>query len=183
MKIDWTTADIREVAATVSEHLHAHGVAATLVGGACVSIHSHNKYQSSDLDFVTYASLKELETVLTGLGFRRQGRSRLFTRDDCAFVLDFVAPPIDIGLERVDSVRGVQVLQTDMGELRLLTPTNCVKDRLAAYYHWDDPQSLEQAVMVAQAQAADVDLPDVERWSRRESHLAKFRVFLEQLVN
>jgi len=32
--------------------------------------------------------------------------------------------------------------------LCLLTPTDCVKDRLAAYFFWNDLQSLGQAVMV-----------------------------------
>ena len=31
--------------------------------------------------------------------------------------------------------------------LKLLSPTDCVKDRLAAYYHWNDRQSLEQAIL------------------------------------
>ena len=30
-----------------------------------------------------------------------------------------------------------------------MTPTDSVKDRLAAYYHWNDQQALEQAIMVA----------------------------------
>ena len=32
------------------------------------------------------------------------------------------------------------------GTLRLLTATDCIKDRLAAYYHWRDEQGLEQAI-------------------------------------
>ena len=180
MKMDW--ADIRQVAALVSQHLHSHQVTATLVGGACVSIYSRNEYQSSDLDLVTDSSLKKLAKVLAGIGFERQAKGgKLFARQGCDFILDFVPPPIAIGNEPVDPVRGVKVIETELGHLRLLTPTDCVKDRLAAYYHWNDPQSLEQALMVARAQAADIDLKNVERWSRRENHLEKFRTFLERL--
>ncbi len=52
------------------------------------------------------------------------------------------------------------------GSLRLLSPTDCVKDRLANYYHWHDRHCLEQAIMVAQE--TGIDLGKVERWLRHE---------------
>jgi len=48
----------------------------------------------------------------------------------------------------------------------LLSPTDCVKDRLAAFYHWNDRQCLQQAVWVAQERA--IDWKEIEWWSRRE---------------
>ncbi|NLO73670.1 MAG: hypothetical protein GX100_06105 [candidate division WS1 bacterium] len=174
MNTDWEQASALEVVATVIQHLRSHGIEATLVGGACVSIYSHNRYQSSDLDLVTAASLKQLASALAELGFDRIGRGREFRRQDCGFYLDFLHPPVAVGGEAVETA---QVVHTEWGALPLLTPTDCIKDRLAAYYHWSDPQSLEQAVMIARAQAAQVDLAELERWSKREGHLKKFQVF------
>ena len=59
--------------------------------------------------------------------------------------------------------------------LKLLSPTDCVKDRLAAYYHWNDRPSLEQAVLVCQNQSVDLD--EVERWSKSEGKGDKFKLF------
>ncbi len=59
--------------------------------------------------------------------------------------------------------------------LRLLSPTDCVKDRLAAYYHWNDRSSLEQAVLVCRDQ--DVDMREVRRWSLNEDKRPEFEVF------
>ena len=59
------------------------------------------------------------------------------------------------------------------GRLRLLSPTECVKDRLAAYYHWEDRQCLEQAAMVAAEN--QIDLDEIERWSASEGMSAEFR--------
>ncbi|MDI6740798.1 MAG: hypothetical protein QME74_10605 [Candidatus Edwardsbacteria bacterium] len=42
------------------------------------------------------------------------------------------------------------------GRLHLLSPTDCVKDRLAAYFHWNDRQSLEQAGLVADNRKIDI---------------------------
>jgi hypothetical protein len=61
MKIDWKTIGIKELAALVSEKLRKGGVDSILVGGACVSIYTKNKYQSFDLDFVTHAAIKEVK--------------------------------------------------------------------------------------------------------------------------
>jgi hypothetical protein len=36
-------------------------------------------------------------------------------------------------------------------------PTDCVKDRLAAFYHWGDRQGLEQAILVLKTNAIDID--------------------------
>ena len=69
--------------------------------------------------------------------------------------------------------------RTPYGVLRLLEPTECVMDRLAGFYHWDDPQCLDQAVAVARRHA--IDLARVEAWSRRERALAKFQVFRDRL--
>jgi hypothetical protein len=45
--------------------------------------------------------------------------------------------------------------------LKVLSPTDCVKDRLCAFYFWNDLQGLEQAVLVAKSQ--QVDLKEIKR--------------------
>lgn len=50
--------------------------------------------------------------------------------------------------------------------LKILTPTDCVKDRLASYIHFRARECLEQAVLVARAQTADSEA--VEAWCRGE---------------
>lgn len=140
-----------------------------------MSIYTKNRYLSFDLDFVTYATLKEVTPVLAKVGFRRKS-SRHFTRHDCLFFIEFVAPPAAMGNE---PLKGEQKLKMRLGTIILLTPTDSVKDRLAAYYHWNDPQALEQALMVAEAQR--INLREVRRWSEEEGHAEKYLVFLKRL--
>jgi hypothetical protein len=54
-----------------------------------------------------------------------------------------------------------------------------VKDRLAAFFHWDDREALAQAVLVARAQPVELD--EVRRWSRTERSAARFAEFLREL--
>jgi hypothetical protein len=81
-----------------------------------------------------------------------------------------------VGDQRIERVIERKTLA---GILRLLSPTDCVKDRLAAFFHWNDQQSLEQALMVARAQS--IDLEDVRRWARSEENEANFEVFQQML--
>ena len=56
--------------------------------------------------------------------------------------------------------------------LRIISPTDCVKDRLAGYYFWSDLQCLEQAALVANVK--DIDLTEVEQWSKVENKYEEF---------
>lgn len=169
---------LKELAGLVSSHLQKHGIGAVLTGGACVTIFSNNKYQSLDLDFVTNAAefkAKEIQKAMQELEFDRAAEG-FFMRRDCPYIVEFIPPPLAIGSEPVDKV---VTIRTKRGSLKLLSPTDCVKDRLAAFYYWDDPQSLEQALMVANCRR--VDLKEIKRWSKVEGQLKKYNKFLKQL--
>jgi len=175
VKIAWKSISIKELAGIVSKKLADNGIETLLVGGACVSLYTDGSYLSYDLDFVTHEPLKNISPLLEELGFRRD-KSRHFTRKDCPFFIEFVAPPASIGDEPVTRV---QKVRTRRGTIRLLTPTDSVKDRLAAYYHWNDPQALEQAVLIAKAQK--VNRAEIKRWSSKEGFLDKYKNFVDSL--
>jgi len=61
----------------------------------------------------------------------------------------------------------------------VISATDCVKDRLCAYYFWNDQQGLAQAVLVTRNQK--VDLKEVMRWSKGEGKEQEFEIFREKL--
>jgi len=168
---------LEEVAAVVSTNLARHGIRAVLSGGAVVSIYSHNAYESKDLDFIIEGIAKKEDPAMEQLGFRKES-GRYWTHPRTEFWVEFPSGPLQVGNMAVESTR---VLETSAGALRLLPPTECVMDRLSAYYHWTDPQSLDQAVQVAVRQ--EIDLQRIEEWSRAEGETgtAGFRTFAERL--
>ena len=175
MKIDWKHIDIKDLAAIVTETLGQQGIDALLVGGACISIYTVNKYISGDLDFISHASLKEISRALQEIGFHRKS-SRHFVRVDCPFFVEFLSPPAALGSEPIHSRHE---MSTRYGKIVLLNPTDAVKDRLAAYYYWNDQQSLEQALMVVETQS--IDLNEVKRWSLQEGFSRQHNIFLSRL--
>jgi hypothetical protein len=63
--------------------------------------------------------------------------------------------------------------------LLTLSPTDSCRDRLAAFFHWNDRQSLAVAVAIALRQ--DVDLRAIRRWSTSEQSLPRFDEFVGEL--
>ena len=154
---------VGELAAYVSEHLRKNGMDVVLTGGACVAIYSKGKYVSRDIDFIEtrLAGPREIRDAMHELGFTRKNRH--YEHKDTDFLVEFLSGPLSLGNERVGTLNEIEY---STGVLRILSPTDCVKDRLAAYFHWKDRQSLEQAVLVAKAR--DIDLAEVKRWSNAE---------------
>ena len=65
------------------------------------------------------------------------------------------------------------------GIVRTISPTDSVKDRLAAFYHWGDKQSLEQALLISRTNK--IDIMSVESWSVREGKKAEFGEYKQRL--
>ena len=165
---------LEEVAAIVSEALRRHDMDAVLTGGAVVSIYTDGRYESFDLDFVIPGIEKNVAEVMRGLGFHREGRHWAHPRTD--FYVEFPPGPVAIGRRRLDRFADKTL---PAGTLRLLTPTQSVMDRLAAFFHWNDQPSLEQALQVARRH--DVDLEAIRAWAAEEDMTEKLVVFLRRL--
>ncbi len=163
-RIDANTS-LEELAVVVSGALEKAGITATLSGGASVTLYSENEYQSFDLDFVSSARIGALADALEALGFHRIVGARQFEHDESPYYVEFPPGPLAFG-ETVVADSDATTLQTSFGPVRIVTPTQVVMDRLAAYVHWHDRQSLDQATMVARRQ--DVDWPSLSRWARVE---------------
>lgn len=166
-----------EVGAFVHSHLRENSINVVLSGGAAVSIYSSGRYVSLDLDLVNIHSAQFglIRTAMQQIGFEE--KARYFKHPKSEFFVEFPPGPLTIGDEPVG-----QIIEIEMptGILRVISATDCVKDRLAAYYHWGDRQSLEQAILVAEE--SDVDLIEIRRWSEKEGKLGEFEALANRLA-
>lgn len=166
-----------ELAAFICSHLKRNGIEVVLSGGACVSIYTTNRYESYDLDFIEnlLISRKKLKDVLSEIGFKEH--MRYFKHEKTQFFIEFPPGPLSVGDE---PVKNVIELEFSTGRLNLISVTDCVKDRLAGYYYWNDQQSLEQAMLVAETN--DIDIKEIERWSKQEGKNKEFNGIKQKLV-
>jgi hypothetical protein len=165
---------VDEVAALVCSTLERHGIEVVLCGGSVVSIYSENEFESYDLDFVPTGLARKVDTAMRELGFQRNGRH--WRHPQSRYWVEFPPGPVAIGETQV---KEFEERTTSQGTLRLLRPTECVMDRLAAYFHWNDRQGLEQAIAVARRHP--VDRARIESWAHGERAGAKLAEFLERL--
>lgn len=165
---------LRDFALAVAELLQRQNIEVVLTGGAVVAIYSNGKYVSNDVDFLSATSHQTIKVVMLEAGFRNLGKD--FCHDDSQFTVEFPGTQLVIGEE---AMQPEGEIKEGKFILRLLSPTQCVMDRLAAFYHWKDRQSLEQAVLVATSQP--IKLSRLEKWSIAEGMKDRFEIFLAQL--
>lgn len=165
-----------DVIAVVSAALERAGIDAVLTGGASATVHSRGAYLSHDLDFIVRrgATRASLDEAMASAGFVRQIDRYVHPRT--AFFVEFPPGPLAIG-DDLD-IKPVRV-QLSRGSTLALSATDACRDRLAAFYHWADRQSLRVAVAIAVANR--VNLTAIRRWSEREDALAKFEEFRAEL--
>jgi hypothetical protein len=105
------------------------------------------------------------------IGFKPVGRH--FEHPDTIHFIEFPPGPLTLGEEKVIELNEIPL---ETGNLRTLTPTDCVKDRLSHYFHWGDRQCLAQAKLVAANYKVNLDA--IRAWSHREGKDVAFKDFL-----
>lgn len=154
---------LADVAAAVAGALGRAGIRAVLTGGACATLYTEGEYQSFDLDFIlqSAATRRKLDTVMASIGYRRAGNQ--YEHPKTAFIVEFPAGPLGIGVDIE-----IQPVTRAIGGVRVktLSATDSCRDRLAAFYDWNDRQSLPAAVEIALRRR--VDLRKIRTWGANE---------------
>ena len=164
------------VAAAVGAALTRHRIRAVLTGGACATIYTRGQYQSHDMDFIVVRTTTQaqLDTALASIGFVRT-RDR-YIHPGLPFYVEFPRGPVAIGDDyRIRPVRR----RVGSTQVLMLSATDSCRDRLAAFYHWNDRQSLDVALGIALAQRVSVAV--IRRWSLAEGFPERFEEFLDEL--
>ncbi len=178
---EWETVNEEEFWKFVAWHLALNDINSVLVGGAVVSIYSRGAYRSGDIDLVEPLLTKESEikSIMVSLGFQRINRHYVHPRCKHLYI-EFVSAPVSIG----DDYRIIPDEKIVEGKsLKLLSPSDCIKDRLASYIHFNARECLDQAILVAKNQPFNLD--QVRIWCENESGNAMqaFKEFKERLID
>jgi hypothetical protein len=165
-----------DVCFAVCSKLNEVGIVAVLTGGSAATFYVPERYQSLDADFVITMSPKSGVAAIALRSLNFEESAGVYRHPRTRYSLDFLAPPLAIGSEVLSSW---ETQHRNDGLLHVISRTDCVRDRLAAFYHWDDRSSLVTATAVAQSGSIDLDL--IRQWSTREGEATKFGEFERQL--
>lgn len=156
-----------ETAAQASTYLERAGIKVAVVGGSAITAYAPKIYTSKDIDFaaINGTTRREFGLAVGELGFKLHGRD--FVHPNSVFSLDLVAdtPYID---QR--PITDFATLETRFGPVRVYQFEDAIADRIAAFLHWGDSQSLDVAERVIQARA------DLTNWARLRRRLGKLDV-------
>lgn len=172
MTFDFVNCTEEELWKHVASHLSRKGIDAVLVGGSVVSIYTNGLYESGDLDFIVSSLFQDkLPKAMQEIGFQRSGRH--YVHPECSHLfVEFPPGPLAIGEE----TNLVPDKKTHNGTvIKLLSPTDCIKDRLSSYLHFKSRDTLDQAVLVAQQQTYKVS--EVKKWCTKEGAPEVFEEF------
>lgn len=177
MKIDFSQCNEKELWEFVASHLKRKGIDTILVGGAVVSIYTNGAYKSGDLDFVKGSIFTQgLEKAMNEIGFIKHGRNYIHPECKSLFVEFPGSVPLGIG-EDYSIIPDERVVDSQV--IKILSPTDCVKDRLASFIYFKDREGLDQAVLVASQHP--VDFCEIKRWCDNENESWAFEEFKKNL--
>jgi hypothetical protein len=179
---------LSELAATVATHLKRHGIEVVVVGGSAITAHVPDVYTSMDIDFAvtTGVDRRKISEALRELGFHEEGR--VYASPATVYVLDFVAdiPHID-----QHAITDYVDMRTAAGAFRVYRLEDAIADRVAAFIHWSDSESLDVAerTMTAtrertswdrvQAALSYIEILNADASARMELAQARLRAALE----
>lgn len=177
MKINFKTCTEEELWKYVSVHLKKNNIDAVLVGGAVVSIYSDGAYESGDLDFVlTDMFVKNLPAIMQEIGFVKKA-GRHYEHPECKHLfVEFPSSFLEIGEDNQIRPDEVSVEGT---KIKILSPTDCVRDRLAGYMYFKSRDNFDQAILVAKKHP--VNISKIKKWCAGEKHSEVFEEFQREL--
>ena len=164
------------VAMIVGDALRRHGIRGVLTGGACAAIRSGGDYVSRDVDFVVPAEtpLADLDDAMASVGFARM--SNRYVHDESPYFVEFPAGPLAVGKDH--TVKPV-LLKAGARSTWALSPADSCRDRLAAFFHWNDRQALQVAIQIALKHR--LPLRAIREWSVSEDKEEAFDRFGAEL--
>ena len=91
----------------------------------------------------SYDASESLKAAMAELGFFKQGR--VFVNKSTQVCVEFPSAPLAIGDQ---IIKETTVAHSEKGDIPILLASDVVKDRLLAYFHWQDRPSLVQALAI-----------------------------------
>lgn len=170
--LDFTNCSLEEMWKKVASYLKSQNIESVLVGGGVATIYSQGQYMSGDLDFVMGwgNNHKQIQKALEEIGFFRTGT--IYRHPQTTYSLDFSSPPVDIGHGN-DPEINEEVFEGQ--RIQILNPTECIKDRLNKYVHFNDQSAMQAALAVADK--TPFDLQKVQKFCKENNFAEAFEEF------
>jgi hypothetical protein len=176
-KPNWNNCSTEVLWKFVATHLSRQGIDTVLVGGAVVTIYSEGAYPSDGLDLVQLNHLsQDLPKAMSEIGFELKD-NRHYQHPHCKHLfLEFSSGPIGIGN---DTRISPDEMRVDGTVIKIFSPTDCIRDRLASTIHFNAMECLDQAILVAKNQPFNDSR--IKKWCASEGSPETYKEFKSRL--
>ncbi len=103
----------------------------------------------------------------------------MFVHPDTSYTIDFPRGPLAVG---GDYIHETATLKKGDMTLRILSPADCVRDRLAHFYHWGITRRSTPPSPLRPPTVRFINLDLLRSWSSREESLQEFAEFERRLA-
>lgn len=143
-----------------------------LVGGSAFEFHFPKAHASLDADLSVKVSVSKrnelVSTVLEEMGFFAKGR--VYANPKIPFTVDIVSSEVEVGELNMDD-EIIEVVSTNGLSFKVLSAEAMILDRLTAWVHWKDAQSLEKVELAAKTNRKIVDRQKLKKFLKSDSVL------------
>jgi hypothetical protein len=158
---------LEDLALEICTAMAHNGIIAVLTGDGLATIYAPDANESQALHFTL-----PLGTPSPCAETLRAITDGVYRSPDHEFTVEFLEGPITVGEE---VIQAWSTWHREDQILYLLTPTDCVRDRLAAAIREDDLDPAQQAAEVAKRHPVDMDL--IQKWCEREGGARTYALF------
>ena len=162
-----------ELAALISEKFKDRGIVSVVVGGAAVAFYSKEAYTTADVDIVLAGDTKkDIEEIMSSLGFTRTSTYRHFEHPLYSFVVEFPPSPVQVGGKIIEKVNEI-----DLGKrkVKIIRIEDIIMDRIIAGVEWRDKQSVAQAKLLWQTNKEQIDHKYLTKFAKNEGYQKKLK--------
>ena len=162
---DLENKSLEETASYVCTKLQGNDIDVVLSGGSCMEIYTQSNFSSYDIDLIMtkQVAFNKIEKVMLSLGFEKE--NRYFKYKNNPNYIEFPTGPVTLGDE---FPKKFVELKTHLGTLKLLSATDCIKDRLCAMVYHGGEECFNQAVAVAHLNKIDIN--NLKAWGSNEDN-------------
>lgn len=161
--------------AVITEALKKFDIRPIIVGGQAVEFYTAGGYSTMDVDLVTPASVKEIDSIIKDLGFIKEGK--YWTYDQLDFALE--VPGSDLAGD-YDKVNEIEI--EDL-KAYIIGIEDIIIDRLNRYKFWREYDDQEWIVGMIYLNYDDIDWDYLYQKSEAEKTLEELKEFREIVEN
>ena len=122
-----------EIMAIITEALKSIDVRPVIVGGQAVEFYTSGGYATMDIDMLCERSISEIDSVLTPLGFNREGKYWVLEEGDLNIAIEVPSGPLAGDWNKITKVQTKQDLNA-----YFIGIEDIIIDRLNRYKHWKE---------------------------------------------